>query len=427
MLQQIWLKRLAFISFAILIFITAPLSGSALDRIVFYRDGLKNLCIGAARGDAVKAKALLAKIHARLGNKDSYDSDDVAIILQIVQGSSISPNPRPPAVATKAPETAKEETPKLRPPPPEGWAVIPHGLTHPLIRQSYTDVIPGEDPSQSPSTNNISGALLSYTHDGKTNKDVWSTQAALILPFVWRRPDVVGWKPIATGFIPSVSLDKVTGNNAASQNVDSLIIRSGLYGLWLAAGPKPDAAVDPNALRAELSVLGSFTYGTDTNFCRSLPGGDINIEPQIFFSKSAGFGYEVDFHGDKTNVKDIAFAYQLRGWLHAEGGSLQHEGLDTTSPKGDFFRLGPEAQVKLMFPKLLLQGVTLQAELHYLAPLTGAKGRHPYYFTTSAELAIWKDEANNRQAGIKVSYEDGSLDYTKENVDNFKFSLSFSF
>jgi hypothetical protein len=86
-----------------------------------------------------------------------------------------------------------------------------------------------------------------------------------------------------------------------------------------------------------------------------------------------------------------------------------------------------EAQLKLMFPKLLLKGVPLQAEIHYLAPLTGARGRNAYYFTTSAEVAILKKPELNQQLGFKVSYEDGSLDFTKQNVDDFKFSLSLSF
>jgi hypothetical protein len=426
MSKHVHQKRIAP-TVAILILLGTALSLFAADRIVFYRDGLKNLCIGAAHGDTARADALLAKIHASLGDRDSYNSDDVAVILQIVQESTVSPNPRSPTVPTTAPGTAKKETPKLKPRPLEGWAVIPHALTHPLIRQSYTDVIPGEDPTVAQTANNISGALFSYTHDGKTNKDVWSTQAALILPFIWHNGLAVGWNPIAAGFIPSASLDKVTGNAVASKNVDSLIFRSGLYGLWLAAGPRPGAPLDPEALRAELSVLGSFTYGTDTNFRLSLPGGDINFEPRIYFSKFLGVGYEIDKHGDVTNPKDIDFSYQLRGWLHAEGGVLQHEGFNQTTPQGDFFRLGPEAQLKLMFPKLLLKGVTLQAEIHYLAPLTGAKGRNPYYFTTSAEVAILKNPELNQQLGFKISYEDGSLDFTKQNVDDFKFSLSLSF
>jgi hypothetical protein len=426
MWKQIYLKRAVSPGFAILIFLCGAVSLFASDRTVFYREGLENLCVGAAHGDAVKGDALLAKIQARLGDKDSYDSDDAAVILRIVQESTVSENPRPLTVPTSAAGTVKKDTPKLKPRPLEGWAVIPHTLTHPLIRQSYTDIIPGEDPTVSQTANNISGALFSYTHDGKTNKDVWSTQAALILPFIWHNGLDVGWNPIAAGFIPSASLDKVTGNSVASKNVDSLIFRSGLYGLWLVAGQTP-AAPNPEALREELSVLGSFTYGTDTNFRLSLPGGDINFEPRIYFSKFLGVGYEIDKHGDVTNPKDIDFSYQLRGWLHAEGGVLQHEGLNQTTPQGDFFRLGPEAQLKLMFPKLLLKGVTLQAEIHYLAPLTGARGRNPYYFTTSAEVAILKNPELNQQLGFKVSYEDGSLDFTKQNVDDFKFSLSLSF
>ena len=431
MWTQIWLRHITFIAFAIQILVSAPFSLFAADGIVFYREGLKNWCIGAADGDAKKANALLAKIKARLGDKASYNSDDVAIILQIVQEGSVPASPPSQRVAANPSATPIKLKSHLT-----GWDVVTHRLTNPLIRQSYTDVLSTEDPSQAQSVNNISGALFSYTHDGKTNKDVWSTQAALILPFVWQNGLDVGWEPIAAGFIPSASLDKITGNSVASKNVDSLIFRSGLYGLWLVAGESPRTGSIPEdynspknsePLHAQISVLGSFTYGTDTNFDLSLPGGDLNVEPQIYFSKFVGLGYQVDRHGDVTNAKDVDFAYQLRGWLHAEGGVLEHEGLNETTPEGDFFRVGPEAQLKLMFPKILAKGLTLQAEIHYLAPLTGTKGRNPYYFTTSAELGLWKDVENNRQVGFKVSYEDGSLDYTKQNVDDFKFSISLSF
>jgi hypothetical protein len=431
MWTQIWLKRIAFISVTIQILLSAPFSLHASDGIVFYREGLKNWCIGAAHGDPKKADALLAKIKARLGDKASYDSNDVAIILQIVQEISVPASS--PSLRVAANPSA---TPLKLKPHPTGWDVVTYRVTHPLIRQSYTDVLSTEDPSQTESVNNISGALFSYTHDGKTNQDVWSTQAALILPFVWHYSDLVRPTPDAFGIVPSVSLDKITGNSVASKNVDSLIFRSGLYGLWLVAGESPHTESVPEdynspkisePIHAQVSVLGSFTYGTDTNFDLSLPGGDLNIEPQIYFSKFVGLGYEVDRHADVTNPKDIDFAYQLRGWLHAEGGVLQHEGLNETTPEGDFFRVGPEAQLKLMFPKILAKGLTLQAEIHYLAPLTGTRGRNPYYFTTSAELGLWKDVENNRQIGLKASYEDGSLDYTKQNVDDFKFSISISF
>jgi hypothetical protein len=79
-----------------------------------------------------------------------------------------------------------------------------------------------------------------------------------------------------------------------------------------------------------------------------------------------------------------------------------------------------------MFPKCF-KGLTLGAEVHYLPSVTGSKGHNAYYFVTSAELALWNNKETNQQIGLKISYEDGSLDFTKQNVDDFKLSLAVSF
>jgi hypothetical protein len=410
-----------------------------------------------------KQKNLLQKIDDQIGNLPFYSADQVRLISDLANGQDVMPKELKPHVT--------------------GWGVLEKA--RPKLRQSFTDIIPGEDPSEireqisgtsagqvakskavpgplskkdvspkggrvavakespGPSAggggggpgsggqsdqpnkkvSDISGASFSYAWDGRKQSQNWSVQAAIIYPLIWTHGEGQNqdFTLIQYGLVPGISLDKVTSSPSSTSNVNSLIFRNGFFGSFLLPSL-------PGWWRyAQLNVMPSATYATDTNFRLSVPGGELNLEPQIDFNKKVCLGYEVDPWTD-TNVpvndpKHVIFGYQVRSWLHVEGGSYEHQAPDAEIPLGDFTRIGPAIQLTLLSPKY---GVTLKGEYHYLSTIYGPKGRN-YYLNTSLEVALWQNVKLNQQTSLKISYEDGGLDFTKQEVNNVKIGIGISF
>jgi hypothetical protein len=97
------------------------------------------------------------------------------------------------------------------------------------IRKDWSDVVVGEDPSQTEkkTLDDLEGAKFSFSHDtqvkpfnGSTTADTWSTVGALIYPFTWQPDKFIDSVTLA----PSVSVNKVSTQNPTNE-VDHLDYR----------------------------------------------------------------------------------------------------------------------------------------------------------------------------------------------------------
>jgi hypothetical protein len=377
--------------------------------------------------DPSKIKAVLERIDAALPGRTAggykYTKHEADLVFGVIGIHQANTHETGAADALGAVGNATtEEQPPLAVKPPEDR------FTHRfLIRQSINDVVAGENPAvQDPSdgtVNDISGASFSYVHDAKARTDTWSAQGAVMYPVIWNLPLVYG-RPAQFGLVPSISLNRSSPDTAT--NPDSLIFRQGFYADWLLPSK---AKFERDAFRGKINVYAGGTWGTDTQFRLSLPGGDFNIEPQFLFPHKFAIGYLEPFNPNKTftTLDEVQKypSYQIRVWLHGEGGIFDRSGLNNLPQDDYFFRLGPAVQLKLVFPNFL-NGLTLKGEYHFLPSLNGSHGRDNY-LTTSAELAIWKDPDLNRQVSVKLAYQNGGLDYTKQEVNNLTLGLGISF
>jgi hypothetical protein len=319
------------------------------------------------------------------------------------------------------------------------------------IRQSYTDLLKDEDPTlgvgaTSPTggigspKGDVNGASLSYTH---SHKDTWAAEGAIILSILGD-PGLDPYSRFAAGpygFVASASINKISSNDKTIKDPDSLLFRAGwLQTLFANCGRE---------YYPEIDILGSFTYATDTEFRLSIPGGGLNIEPkfvwvhgEILGGHEDGLGYRFNrwpiSGGNPDYPRTFNIGYQLRTWLHLEGGVFEHQASKSLVPEGDFFRMGPVIQATIFLPRLLY-GVSLTAEYDFLPSVFGPVGR-TYYFTTGAEFTLWpkndrspyeKDDRDSiaklQKVSLKVSYENGGLDFTKQLVDDLKVGLGITF
>jgi hypothetical protein len=362
-----------------------------------------------------KAPTLLSLVIRQYGRRDSYPISEI----NSARSSSQSETP---ADANYTPPT------QVKPRPIEGWDVVTHALLHPKLRHDYTDVLPAEDPSQQNLStgkfSDLSGATFSYAWDGKAHTDTWSAEAALIVPMIWSGNLDYGLKPIYYGIVPSVSLNRVTTNGDSKNDMDSLIYRAGVFAQWLLAGSPGQA------FHARLNFRGSFTYATDTRGDLQLPAGEFDFEPQVFGGPTSSLGYigEILYDPNRpyNDPKRVTIGYQLRAWLHGEYGSVQRESEQVALGRNDFFRLGPTAQLRLLFPTFF-QGLTLSAEYHYLPTLSGPGG-HDSLFKAGAELTIVDhSQTSGPRLTLTANYADGGMDLTKEDVKTFTAGLGVLF
>ncbi|MDQ6765809.1 MAG: hypothetical protein M3Z22_06900 [Verrucomicrobiota bacterium] len=310
-------------------------------------------------------------------------------------------------------QSAEAETPapKLKERPLDGWDVFFDALKHPRLRQDYSDILFTPDGNIS---DDVAPATFSFARDFRSEHDTWAAQAALIWPMIWRSALEAGPKPIAYGFLPSVSLNRVETGNAAN-DVDSLVYRAGVYSRWL-------LATQPN-LHAALNLRGSFSYATDTRHDAGISAGEFDLEPQIFSSDRVALGYVGELLPDANDKPGDPnhLGYQLRTWLHGEFGSAPDEPGAIRAAPGDFARVGPVVQLRILAPRIL-QGLTLSAGYHYVPAFEGP-AEHDSLFRAGVELAISKKQENRPQISLKISYTRGGLDLTRQDVETLLIGL----
>jgi hypothetical protein len=296
------------------------------------------------------------------------------------------------------------------------------------IRASFDDVLTSEDPTSSAfggdeksGVSDLTGASFSYTHDYREDSNAWATKGALLLPFsVTRDVSNTTTSQMALknyGFVPSVSFDRETNDQAADKEVNSLIFRTGVFAKWL--GPKPLTA---------LTLRAYFTYGTDFEFKSATPAAELELEPVIGGRGAFGIGSRhFIFPADAASVKTFALtnvAYQLRATLHGYYGQTVDAG-KTGAPEQDFARLGPKLQLRL--DPLFTKRLTCNINYEYQGDIVGHSTRHGL-LSIEPEFVLnppSSDDASLDKPIIKLhlSYQDGGIDLTAENVHTLLIGL----
>lgn len=298
------------------------------------------------------------------------------------------------------------------------------GFRSPRIRESWRDLLYEEDPSQleneSKELGDLSGATFSWTHNGKANTDTWSASGALIWPWIYERGTLGGWDVETLAFAPSVGIHKVDTNGDPEEEADELLFRLGAYANWRF----------PTTAGRGVQVRAAAVYVTDTRFEGELPGFEIDIEPRIF-TRGFPIGY-ANVLAHKAPLKEdgsdtVALQYQLRLWLHAEGGDVQHAGDDWNAVGGEFFRLGPVAQLRVNAPYLLFgRDVSMTSTYSYLAAVRGSHKRSQFYHGTLAWV-LFKNARLGHRVSLNFDYQAGGLNFTKSKVDTFTLGLGVLF
>lgn len=319
------------------------------------------------------------------------------------------------------------------PPYPKGWAVISYGLSHPRIRQSWSDVLLTEDPSAPISKaklDDLVGATFSYSHDRTTGKDTWNATGALIFPFIWQLPvHFDDFAPEKVALLPSVTVNRVENGNDPAQNVDEILYRLGSSASW----EHPAGSLD-----LRLAAV----YATDSHHEASLPGFELDLEPQFDWRSRPAGGDSIFSNYFKLGFKNIllkkepyledqsdnsALDYQLRAFLHVEGGDVQESGGKWSVVTENFLRLGPTAQLRLNMPHLIFDKTfSLTAQYSKMSSVEGPND-HNESLKLDATLTLMEDVATGHKISINANYTNGGTDFIQEDVDLYTVGLSVRF
>jgi hypothetical protein len=365
----------------------------------------------------------VAALHKIYGDQPWYTAQELRDIQKNGSAARTKPVPLPPL------------------PLPTGLQPIAEGIQHFKIRQSWSDLLYSEDPSQPANApkkiDDLVGAKFSWTGDLSADTNTWSAVGALIFPMQWRFPVKENslW-PDQVVVAPSASLNKVSTNGDPKKNVDELFYRLGALSEWQHS-------------YGALQLRGAFVYGTDTAHRAELPAFELDAEPQFGWFRSAPVGHE-------ETVKDAPFSekylrigyknilipkvpeledqtdnslldYQLRGYLHVEGGDLQRAGTKWSVVTGSFLRLGPALELRVNAPKLVLgHALGFTALYSYLPAISGTRD-HESLLKLSGSLTLFQDLVTHQKISLGVDYTKGGLDFTKTDVDLLTVGVSVLF
>jgi len=292
-----------------------------------------------------------------------------------------------------------------------------------MIRQSWRDVLSAEDPSQkdpgAKAIKDLVGATFTYAHDGAANANTWSANGAVLFPWIMPNGSLEsGLVPSRFAFAPSVNINRLDTDGDPKKEADSLLFRAGIYGNWYLSESKI----------VSMQVRAAAVYATDTGFRSDLPGYEIDIEPQ-WQHEIFPLGYKhiairkvPELEGQTDNS---VLDWQVRFWLHTEGGEVQNAGKSWDPALGSFFRLGPAIQGQLNAPRLVFgKDFSITAQYSYLEAISGSN-LHNSFYKISAVLDLFKDESTNRKVSLTGEYQRGGLNLTKEDVDSVTVGIGF--
>ena len=117
-----------------------------------------------------------------------------------------------------------------------------------------------------------------------------------------------------------------------------------------------------------------------------------------------------------------ALDFQLRAWLHLEGGDVQDNGKSWDTTKGEFFRLGPAVQLSAQRAPHYMGRVLLSSAVPGLyQPLSDHQ--HQSYLKLSSNYNFLEDDVADYKVSLAAQYQKGGLNFTKEDVDTFTLGL----
>jgi hypothetical protein len=361
----------------------------------------------------------VAALHAKYGKNTWYRAREINDIRDNGSGATPFTIPEEPLPATK------------------GWDVVWESLKHPKIRQSWTDVLDTEDPSANgvSKIGDLVGASFSYANNRKEDSETWSVLGAMIFPMEWRNAKASLLTPNSFAFVPSVTMNRVTTNRDPANETDHVYYRAGLFANWVHT-------------YGEVELRGAGVFGTDSAHRASLPAFEVELEPRFhwipkmtaenaanaqatFATKYFKLGYRNVIIQKEPELADQTdnslLDYQLRVFLHAEGGELQHAGKNWNVAEDTFLRLGPTVQLRLNMPRLILgKDFSLSASYSYLATIEGTT-EHNDFLSIDATWALYNDPSLNHRISLNAKYLKGGLDFTKEEVDALTIGLSVLF
>jgi len=299
------------------------------------------------------------------------------------------------------------------------------------VRQSWSDVMEIEDPSQEGDAKtpaNIKGATVSYTFNGINNQSSWATVGSLIAPVEFRTELAGGFVPARFVLAPSFSVNWISNSAGPnSSQINNFLWRLGAFGEWHDVLSLP-------ILQGRAAIV----YGSDTNFQAKLPAFEIDIEPAVrladYFPNldwPIGLGFPQNLWPRVPMRKDGSdnsyLTYQLRAWMHIEGGYLQNSPTGWDTSDGSFFRLGPKLQLTLTAP-LVYKGISVTAMYSYL-PTTNRyfENSRNSLFDLSAAFILWADPGTGANVALKMQLIYGGLDLTKQNERTFLVGLSLAY
>jgi hypothetical protein len=320
------------------------------------------------------------------------------------------------------------------PPPPAkvntGLQPIVDGARHFKIRQSWSDLLYSEDPSLGDDAkkkiDDLVGASFSFSHKFDTDRDDWTAVGSIIFPLEWRNVVERNGIPERVVLAPSVSVNRTT-NADPKKETDEMYYRLGLIAKWIG----PSGWLDIVQLR------GAGVYGTDTSNSAEMPAYEAEIEPQVtwlgindvlnnYFKigfKNVLLSKKPELGGDETDNSRLD--YQLRVWLHTEGGDLQRAGTKWNVVTGSFERIGPTMQLRLNAPKVW-RGVSVTALYSYIPALNGPDD-HNTLLKLDGTITLSSDPVSRQKVSLNANYTMGGLDFTKQEVDTFTLGLSVLF
>ncbi len=314
----------------------------------------------------------------------------------------------------------------------DGDVPVPYSWNLPriLIRKDWTDVLFAEDMSQDgngTTLGDLVGATFEYSSDQDGGVEKWNTIGSLIVPWVHEKIAAGGLGVDNYAIAPSVSVNRLSMNSKgdSTKEIDQLLYRVGVFGEWVDLFPGLDL----------LQLRGAAVYGTDTGHHVQMPGFEFDLEPRSFMGQG-GNGketlYKLGFRNTLWRKAPVSgggdqslLDYQLRIWLHMEGGDIENVSKTWTAVPESFFRLGPTAQLRINMPHLW-RGFSISAQYSNLEPLHGPKGNNSL-LKLDATLNLLSDKATGHKVALNASYMNGGMNFTREEVDLMTIGMSLRF
>ena len=300
------------------------------------------------------------------------------------------------------------------------------------IRRTYADLLAIEGgnlgdfaPGQTKLLKDIKGALVSYTNDFRTDSDSWTTQAAVILPLVFKTgvtPREEFSVPLF-GFMPSFTVNRFTTNRIPKDATDLAKIKA--------------AEVDEMLFRAgsfaQLDFTSNFfaiarangVWKTDTGMRTAEPGIELEFEPlwQSEQIPSLGLGFlaipewakkrpAFDDNDPKT-YKHAWLGYQARLRTRFIWGSVEDDGTGKKGP--EYSRAG--LTTELNFQPFLLEQLTATISASYLPAISGTIDRDDYV-SLGLGYTLFEDVDANRKVSLELQYVRGAQDNRGQKIQN---------